>query len=590
MRQINSLQVLAAALLLVALANGLPHEGGDSMDMNMDMDMGASKDEAMPKPAAEDGPTSYFSYPEHVGTIFAHIILMVIAWCFILPIAVMFSVARSRYTIPTQFVFLILNGLGLFFGIVYNASTPDLYENNAHHKIGWIVTWVVVAQFVIGLIYAYSGHGRVKNGATYERATFLPVSNENMMEHQQSMGTVQEYRWSRDSGQGTERNTSSLQSRPSTPDGENERFTKPEEDAEESTPLAQGWLRNSVLDRFFASRIPGLVSSRVLRILRVVYIIIDRIILPFGFIAVSTGGVTYGGIFKASGIFSGLAHFIKGGIFFWYGLVVLGRFMGCWADFGWAWNVKPPQQVVGKSKSRVPTAEFIESAAIFFYGSTNVFLEHLGGWGGAWTATDLEHLSIAVMFFGAGLCGMLLESKRVREWLNKTVLHPYSHVANYGQPDTNWETPGTVSINPMPALIVFLLGIMMGAHHQESMVSTMVHKQWGSLLAAGALARACTYIFFYIKPPTSYLPSRPPSEVVGAFCLIAGGLIFMLSASDVVDVMLYYDLDAMFTFNIVVGLTCFIMAYEILVIAIKAWAVKKESPSQPHPPSWLPAA
>lgn len=52
----------------------------------------------------------------------------------------------------------------------------------------------------------------------------------------------------------------------------------------------------------------------------------------------------------------------------------------------------------------------------------------------------------------------------------------------------------------------------------------------------------------------------------------------------------YYELDAMFTFNVVVGLTCFIMAYEILVIAIKAWAVKKESPSQSHPPSWLPTA
>lgn len=220
-------------------------------------------------------------------------------WLTVTGAAVMLSVARSRYTIPTQFVFLIINAIGLFFGIVYNASTPDLYENNAHHKIGWIVTWVVVAQVVIGLIYAYSGHGRVKNGAAYERAAFLPVSAQNMMDHQRSYpsGAVHEYRWSRDSGQGTERNSSSLQSRPTTPDGENGHFTKPEEDVEELTPLAQGWLRNSVLDRFFASRIPGLVSDRVLRILRVIYIILDRIILPFGFIALSTGGVTYGGVF-----------------------------------------------------------------------------------------------------------------------------------------------------------------------------------------------------------------------------------------------------------------------------------------------------
>lgn len=51
------------------------------------------------------------------------------------------------------------------------------------------------------------------------------------------------------------------------------------------------------------------------------------------------------------------------------------------------------------------------------------------------------------------------------------------------------------------------------------------------------------------------------------------------------DVMVYYDLDAMFTFNVAVGVSCFIMAYEIIVIAIKAWAVKKET-AQYHVRSW----
>src|SRR5436190_5421525 len=81
----------------------------------------------------------------------------------------------------------------------------------------------------------------------------------------------------------------------------------------------------------------------------------------------------------------------------------------------------------------------------------------------------------------------------------------------------------------MPALIVLLLGLMMSSHHQSSMVSTMVHKQWGMLLVGSSLARAVTYVLLYLDPPTSFLPSRPPSEVVTAFCLISGGLIFMLS-------------------------------------------------------------
>lgn len=102
-------------------------------------------------------------------------------------------------------------------------------------------------------------------------------------------------------------------------------------------------------------------------------------------------------------IFSGLAHCVKGGIFFWYGLLTFGRWMGCFADFGWAWNVKPSAAVVGSRVASVPSAEFVESFVIFLYGSSNVFLEHLAGWGGVWSSQDLEHISIAGLFFGGGL-------------------------------------------------------------------------------------------------------------------------------------------------------------------------------------------
>lgn len=77
--------------------------------------------------------------------------------------------------------------------------------------------------------------------------------------------------------------------------------------------------------------------------------------------------------------------------------------MGCFADFGWAWNVKPDRSEVGQWKASLPSAEFVESFVIWLYGCTNVFLEHLAAWGDAWTAQDLEHVSISVMFFGGGL-------------------------------------------------------------------------------------------------------------------------------------------------------------------------------------------
>lgn len=124
---------------------------------------------------------------------------------------------------------------------------------------------------------------------------------------------------------------------------------------------------------------------------------------------------------------------------------------------------------------------------------------------------------------------MLIESNRVKDWLHSTIFRQPAHLNRHGHREASWDRPNNVSLNPMPALIVFLLGVMMGSHHQEAMVSTMMHRQWGALLAGGAMARAVTYILLYIKPPTSYFPSRPPSELVGAFCLISGGLIFMLS-------------------------------------------------------------
>ena len=64
-------------LLSVASAHG--HDG------DMKMDMGHSS----PEPTATSGssqPASYFQYGEHSGWIMAHIILMTIAWVFILPI------------------------------------------------------------------------------------------------------------------------------------------------------------------------------------------------------------------------------------------------------------------------------------------------------------------------------------------------------------------------------------------------------------------------------------------------------------------------------------------------------------------------
>jgi hypothetical protein len=128
----------------------------------------------------------------------------------------------------------------------------------------------------------------------------------------------------------------------------------------------------------------------------------------------------------------------------------------------------------------------------------------------------------------------------------------------------------------MPALTIMLLGMMMGAHHQSSMVSTMMHAQWGGLFSAFAVARGVTYLVLYLKPPTSHFPSRPPSEIVAAFCLTGGGLMFMNSSADTVWAIESNGLDAMTIFTITMGFTGIILAWEVVLFALKGWAVRKE--------------
>lgn len=126
---------------------------------------------------------------------------------------------------------------------------------------------------------------------------------------------------------------------------------------------------------------------------------------------------------------------------------------------------------------------------------------------------------------------MLIESRTIRSLLN-TKFTSFPHHPTCRNPDHIPPAPPdqySVPINPIPALVILLLGIMMSSHTQGTMTSTMIHKQWGQLLAGAAFARAGTYVLLWLRPPKSVLPSRPPTELLVAFGLIAGGVIFMAS-------------------------------------------------------------
>jgi hypothetical protein len=194
-----------------------------------------------------------------------------------------------------------MNTGGLFLGTIYNADTPNLYENNAHHKIGWIFTWIAAAWLVMGVVNIYGNYVRGR------RHSGQQISAANMARYArlQDEPDIQDARWSNDSGQGTERNSASLFSSVSAgTESENNHFDEslPEYnnidlDEESGEAEKRGFLRNTRVDRFLSKNIHRIAFGKTLKINKIIYTIIERAIIIMGWIAFTTGIITFGGIF-----------------------------------------------------------------------------------------------------------------------------------------------------------------------------------------------------------------------------------------------------------------------------------------------------
>lgn len=251
---------------------------------------------------------------------------------------------------------------------------------------------------------------------------------------------------------------------------------------------------------------------------------------------------------------------IKGGIFFWYGILTFSRYLGAFAEQGWAWN-----RIDGASKF---SFEMIESSLIFAYGISNTWLEHLGQ-NPEWTHKDFEHASLAFMWWWCGLLGILVESRALRRLLERVVSDTPLEMPRHEQVQS-------YSMNPFPALTVLFTGISMGNHHQETVYGTKVHYLWGLLLSLAAVCRFVTYIMLFVQKPVNSLPSRPPSEALGAFLLIAGSILFMASNSGTMTWLRRNEVDSMFLMNVCVALSAITLCYVAFFVIMKAWASKRE--------------
>lgn len=212
----------------------------------------------------------------------------------------MLSIARSRLALPAQFVFLAINAVALLFGLVYDHQTPNLYENNVHSKIGWVITCIASAWVFMALVQVFMARAKPYS---LESRSAQPLNAANMARYQRVHHA--EPRWSNDSGQGTERNSTSLYGNSTSPSVESEDLsfnmpprshTHDELDHVELEQEKSGLLKINAVDGFFARNVARFVAGKPLKYLRFLYVAIDRTILVQGFVAILSGTVVYGGI------------------------------------------------------------------------------------------------------------------------------------------------------------------------------------------------------------------------------------------------------------------------------------------------------
>ncbi|KAG8532087.1 uncharacterized protein KY384_003724 [Bacidia gigantensis] len=196
------------------------------------------------------------------------------------------------------------------------------------------------------------------------------------------------------------------------------------------------------------------------------------------------GGITALGFCRDDHLGQCLAHFIMGSAFIGYGIILTILLL-----VGQLWLKR-----TGRSQ------EFFDSIVIAAWGCVNTFTEHR--WGTAWVKNDIQHTSMGIVWWCAGLLGVWLSRKR----------------------------DGRPKRNIFPALVIFLTGWGMGSHPQALELSTHVHSMFGyTLMAAGAMR--IIEVAFVLRDKNTVddkdLEEVNSFQYLTPFLLYASGFLFM---------------------------------------------------------------
>ncbi|KAG7664064.1 uncharacterized protein J8A68_002388 [[Candida] subhashii] len=484
--------------------------------------------------------TTYFNVPTNYrSTLYLHIIFALFSIVFIYPITLIFNNLNMR---KSYMLSLVIHSCCIIFSLfnysIFINSIPELYPGNAYSKMLVILFVSTILQLIFAFIKSID-----------------PNTNEYF-----NLGSSSDDDESRNSLTSTE-----------------------QEEVKQYHQMPTG---NKFTNKLFEFR-QWVAATRFHKVSKIGFNLLNWGHFFYFLILVPTGVATFCVYGKGGTVFNLLAHFIKGGVFFAYGILTLARYSGGFSNKGWAWNHKFIKSSDKTNKwfsiqgTGLCTMEMLESSLILFYGSTNIFLEHLANPGGEWSPKDLQHASIAFIFIGCGLCGVLCEIK-LNDWRFEQAKQNLTKSNQDTQSITNdtkiiKASPG-FSPNPFPILTIFWTGILMSAHEQASPLSTDIHKQWGQMFVLGCAFRFLTYLLMLLSSTTCQdltKPTRPITELIVAFGLLCGGAIFMESTDPVVLSFEYYGLTAMFTLNVSLGMVTLFMSWVMSVFALKDWLKNK---------------
>ncbi|KAJ7179263.1 cytoplasmic protein [Mycena filopes] len=529
----------------------------------------------------------------HPGLIITHAIFMSLAFFVCLPMGIALrSVKHSLHGVAV-FAFYASFFLACAASSVYRKLTPDMYPNASHARHGYSVLVVALALTLVDTLGAL--HRIVTFARTAKHYTLLGFANALLgREDPDSKGSGAEYigliaeepdsvedvkGHGRHSYDDPDSHSSQAFNHGNTEQWAN--HVRSHSMLSDGTVFGPGSPNSDVT--LHDTHFPLPRTSLLRRIGRAAFATTERALVFAGFGLFLTGIVIYTGGCRQNYLNVCLAHLIKGGIFWSYGLISFARFLGGGAELGWAWNRAPT--------SGYPTGEFVESFIIFLYGITNTWMERFGANPeDPYTTKQIQHIGIAIMFWFAGLVGMnpfyiapelaephstigmALESKRIRRWLAALAVDTSESVA---EPATY-----TSSFNPFPALVIGVTGAVMAAHFQTYLFQVQIHALWGNLLLAFAVLRCLTYFFLWVAPPRSTLPSRPPTEAVGSFFLACGGVSFMFSTEEVTIAAMRRGRDDIMMFAVsAVAITCLAFCWTICVVAFHGWLKTRTKPA-----------